>query len=151
MAAVSGFGGGFNAEQFRTAIKNTMRMGAPQDTAQRATFRWKTIKTHSRGDRGGKPWDLTATPTAVTERDDVQVDVAVEFSARTTLSGGTPIGEFDTPRAVITVLDEDYELIEGANFVLLGGNTYKIDFIAPPIGLFTVTVWQIYASAVDET
>ncbi len=151
MARVTGFGTGFDADAFRTAIKNTMKMGAPQDTTQRATFIWTTTKTYSRSDSGGKPWTKDATVATTTTHAPVQVDVAVEFIPRSTLAGGTPIGNFETPRAIITVLDEDYTSIEGADKVLLGTNTYNIDFIAPPIGLFEVTVIQIHCSAGDES
>jgi hypothetical protein len=35
--------------------------------------------------------------------------------------------------------------------VLLGQNTYVVDFVAPPIGLFNVTIYQMYCSARDES
>lgn len=151
MARVTGFGTGFDAAAFRTAIKNTMRMGAPQDTNERATFIWTTTKTYSRADSGGKPWTKDASVQTTSAHDPVQIDVAVEFVPRSTLAGGTPVGNFETPRAIITVLDEDYALIEGADKVLLGENTYNIDFVAPPIGLFEVTVYQLHCSARDES
>lgn len=150
MAKVPNFGTAFDADAFRTAIKNTMKMGAPTDASERATFIWTTVKTFSRADSGGKPWTKDATAATVVTHDPVQVDVAVEFIPRATIASGTPMGAFESPRAVITVLDEDYALIEGANKVLLGGNSYTIDYIAPPVGLFDVTVYEIHCSAIDE-
>lgn len=144
-------GAGFNEAQFRDAIKFAMKMGTPEAVNLRPTFRWTTVKTFTKADSGGKPWTKNATPIATESRPDVQIDCAVEFVTRSTLSGGTAIGDFDTPRAKLTVLDVDYASIEGADQVILGGNTYKVDFVAPPDGLFGVTVYYIHCSAVDES
>lgn len=149
MATVPGFGTGFNAAQFRTAIKNAMRMGLPNTVSERATFRWTPNYTYQTADPGGTPYDLKSEPVTEDIREDVQVDCAVEFVSRATASGGTPIGVFDAARAVITVLDTDYAAIAGADQVILGGDVYKVDYVAPPMGLFEVTVYQIYATAVD--
>lgn len=141
---------GFNAAAFKDAVKFAMKMGAPDSEALRATFIWRSVSTYAAADSGGQPWSLSDTPLTTTETDPVLVDVAVEFVARTTLAGGTPIGNFDTPRAIITILDDDYALITGADQVLLGGNTYNIDLVAPPLGLFGVTIYQLHCSAIDE-
>ena len=128
-------------------------MGLPNDVADRPTFKWDTVRTYANSanvDASGNPWNFSTTPTTSTTHADVQVDCAVEFIPRVTLAGGTPIGHFDTPRAIITVLDEDYTLIEGATSVTLGQNEYVIDYIAPPLGMFSVTVYQIHCSAKDE-
>jgi hypothetical protein len=142
---------GFNADLFRSKIKSTMRMGLPNTTAERATFRWTVGHTFASADGGGSPWDFGATPVTTTAHADVQIDCAVDFVPRATLAGGTAVGHFDTPRAIITVLDEDYPDIVGADTVLLGENVYTIDFVAPPVGLFTVTIYQLHVSAQDET
>lgn len=142
---------GFDAAAFRLAIRSTMTMAAPNATADRATFRWSPVKTFGTEDPGHNPYSWTATPSSTTTHADVQVPVAVEFSAPRLASKETPLGEFDTARAIITVLDVDYDLIVGADLILLGQNTYEIQFVAPPIGLFDVTVYQIYADARDES
>jgi hypothetical protein len=150
MAEVPGFGSGFNADTFRTNIKNTMRMGSPQSIPDRVTFRWKTKKNFAtKTDLKGKPYDLAATATIPEDaKPDVQVDCAVEIEDRN--ASGTPIGQFNTPKATITVLDEDYALIEGAQEVLIGGNTYSINY-TEPVGLFSVTVYTIHCTAKDES
>lgn len=140
----------FDAAKFRDAIKFAMNMGLPPTEAHRATFRWKTVRTFAAADSGGKPFTKTATAVTTVSHDDVQIDCAVEFVARATLSGGTPLGDFDTPRAKITVLDVDHPAIVGATEVLLGGNTYRIDFTEPSVGLFGVEVYTIHCSAIDE-
>lgn len=150
MARVPGFGNQFDPVVFRDSVKKVMKMGAPDSEALRATFIWTPVSTYSTADSGGQPWSIDETPVTTTEHDPVLVDVAVEFVARTTLAGGTPLGHFDTPRAIITILDDDYALVSGADKVLLGGNTYTIDLVAPPLGLFSVTIYQLHCSAIDE-
>lgn len=141
----------FSAAQFRTAIIDAMNMGLPSDVSERATFRWHKQQTFSKIDPSGQPYDLTASPVTDTTPDDVQIPCAVEFSARPAGSMETSIGEFDTSRAIITILDEHYPSVEGADEVILGGNTYDIQFVGPPIGLFEVTVYQLFALARDES
>lgn len=146
-----GFGSGFDPDAFREAIRATMTMGLPETVSERATFRWKTERTYDVEDQKHNPYSWDDTPATELAYDDVRVPVAVEFSSGYGVAGGTTIGQFDATRVVITVLDVDYALIEGADLVLLGGNTYNIDYIAPPVGLFEVTVYMIHATAQDES
>jgi hypothetical protein len=142
---------GFNAAEFRDAIKFAMHMGLPEDTNERATFQWTPQKTYSKTDAAGRPLSWTAAPLTTNEHEDVQIDVAVEFQRYTSGEGITSIGEFHATSAVLTVLDDDYAEVEGADKVLLGGNTYTIEYVAPPDGMFGVTVYQIYLRAEDES
>lgn len=142
---------GFNAAEFRDAIKFAMNMGLPETESERATFRWNVDRTFAVADSGGVPFSKAEVPVTEVEHDDVQVDVAVEFTNVRGADITNAVGQFNTARAVITVLDEDYALIEGANMVLLGGNTYDIKFVRPPVGLFAVTVYQLDCEARDET
>ncbi len=127
-----------------------MEMGLPNATAERATFRWNTESTYSPQDTNNNPFDWTETPTTSLVKPDVQVPVAIEFSARPAGTLDTTLGQFDTARAVLTLLDTDYALVIGADQVLLGGNTYALDFWGPPQGLFSVTIYTAYLSALDE-
>jgi len=129
-----------------------MIMGLPSNVSERATFRWPTNRTYTIADPAQNPYDWTETPLTETHHADVQIPVAVEFTSRTSQGGSNDIGtQFDTSRVVLTVLDEDYAQVEGATEVLLGGNTYLIQFVAPPMGLFEVTVFQVYCEARDES
>lgn len=149
MATVSGFGENFNSTVFRNNIKNVMKMGAPNSIEERVTFRWPATKTYSvKTDPTGRPYDLASDAASVVEVEDVQVDCAVEILDRNPT--GTPIGEFNNPRATITVLDTDYEQIAGSSIVLIGGNTYQVNYVEP-VGLFDVTVYTIHVQAVDES
>lgn len=145
------FGAGFDATAFRAAIRNTMTMGLPNASADKATFVWTASRTYTSEDPSHNPYSWTATPVTETTHADVQVPVAVEFAPRPAASQDTSLGQFDATRVSLTLLDTDYDLVEGADKVTLGGNTYVIDFIGPPVGLFDVTIYTIYATAQDES
>lgn len=143
------FGTGFDAAAFRAAITSTMEMGLPVPAEERPTFRWKTEKTFEIADPEGRPYDFGAAPTKQTSYEDVQVPCSVQFI---NMKGdGNAMGQIDQPRAVLTLLDEHFQRVEGADEVLLGGNTYKIDYVGPPMGLFDVTFYNMYVLAVDES
>lgn len=144
------FGAGFDADAFRNAIRSTMQMGLPNSTSERATFRWNTDSTYEAEDVAHNPFDWTAEPLTEIDHPDVQIPVAVEFSARPAATSDNAVGQFDNARAVITILDTDYEDVHGADEVLLGGNSYTVDFWGPPTGLFGVTIYQVYVTATDE-
>lgn len=143
---------GFDPIAFRTAIRFAMNMGLPNASEERATFQWTSSHTYDQNDPNYRPYDWTSNPITTDSHPDVQVPVAVEFSLRATSSSGdTAVGKFENSRVIITALDEDYEEIRGADQVLLGENTYYVDFVEPPIGLFEVTVYRIHCTARDET
>lgn len=142
---------GFNAAEFRDAIKFAMHMGLPNATSERATFRWETERTWTIADSGGEPFNIHSDPASEVDHEDVLIDVAVEFANVRGADSGLSVGEFTAGRALITVLDEDLPSIEGADVVLLGQNTYDIKFIRPPLGLFDVTIYQLDCEARDES
>lgn len=142
---------GFNAEEFRDAIRFAMRMGLPEDESERATFKWTPQKTFAKTDAAGRPLDWTSTPLTESTHEDVQIDVAKEFQRYSSGEGITSLGEFHSTSVVLTILDEDYELVDGADKVELGGNTYTVEYVAPPDGMFEVTVYQVYLRAEDES
>lgn len=141
----------FNEDEFRDAIRFAMNMGLPDNDSMRPTFRWKVDRTNAIADPAGDPYVWSEVPTAIVTHDDVQVPVAVEFTARKSAAEGGPFGEIDVSRVTLTLLDEDFDQIAGADQVILTGNTYDIAMVAPAQGLFGVTVWTVYGNAVDES
>lgn len=151
MATVTAPGfGGFDADKFRDAIRNTMLMGMPNAEQERATFKWNPDRDFAIEDNGGDPYNLAATPVSSIQHPEVQVPVAVEFISRAAFSPQLPMGEIQNSRVIITILDLDFEEVRGADLVQFDTSDYEIDYVAPPIGLFDVTVYQIYATAIDE-
>lgn len=140
----------FDATAFRDGIRFAMNMGLSQAVEDRPTFRWTTKKSYSVEDTTGQPFDLSARPAVTETHEDVQIPVAIEF-VNATASVGTSLGLFQNVTVVLTVLDEDYVLVEGADMVLMGGDTYRVNYVAPPIGLFDATIYQIYVQAGDES
>lgn len=161
MARSSAFAGGFAEGDFRSAVLNTMLMGMPEDTGQRLTFYWVRQRVYSPEDLAGRPYDWSSTP--VTDQpgnpalpdtggeQSLQVPYALEFSARPAGSSSTSLGEIDTSRAIATIMDSDYAKVVTASYARIGDTRYRIQFDAPPQGLFGVTVWTIYLEAEDES
>lgn len=141
----------FNATKFRDAIVFAMNMGLPSATSERATFKWLPVREFTTKDRSNRPYDWTDAPVTEEIHADVQIPVAVEYVARGSQSRDTAVGRMDPSAATLTVLDIHYPQIQGATQVEFDGNTYDIVFVAPPVGLFDVTVYQIHVAARDES
>lgn len=143
------FGANFDAAAFRQAITSTMEMGLPSDASEKATFRFPAQQTFEKVDSAGHPFDYTAAPTTSTPEMDVQVPVAVQFEARPASSLDTNVGQFDSPRGTVTILDTDFPQVEGAELVVFKGAEYTIEYWLPPTGLFDVTIYQCIITARD--
>ena len=145
----------FNASEFRGVIKQTMRMGMPADSEEQLVWHINRVQTFSPQDPAIKPYDWSAPPVVDQPGDPdhpeglVSVDYALEFAA----SGGgeSEVGRFDQSRLEVTVLDMDYEQIKNADYAMIGRVYYEINFVAPPIGLFDVTVYTIFLRARDQS
>ena len=141
----------FDAAKFRDAIHFVMATAAPETVSERCTFRWNTDRTFTAADPAGRPYSWDAAPATTTTHADVQIDCVVEFAARPAGSRDSAIGQFDTSRAVITILDDDIASIDGADEVILNGNSYDIQFTGPSQGLFDVTIYSVFCEARDES
>lgn len=141
----------FDAGTFRDSIRFAMTMGAPNAVNDRATFIFPKTRTFPTGtslDSEGEPFDPTIAPVIV-QPPSVQVPIAFEFKKEASPEE-VPVGSFRNTRIEITILDEDYETIKEAEEVMLGGDTYLIAYVKPPLGLFDVTIYQMIAYARDE-
>lgn len=150
----------FSATAFRNGIKTAMQLGLPNTQSERVTFFWDTEKSWTVADTRDKPYDWTVAPATTTSASPIPasltVPVAFEFLDAKASSGDTTIGEFDSPRMKLTILDDEYADITDQNLGLpdgftVDGNTYLIEYWAPPQGLFDVTVYSCYAVARDES
>lgn len=162
MARSSSFSGGFNEAAFRDAIFNTMLMGIPEDPNERLTFWWRRDQTYSPDDPAGNPYDWTSPPVidkpgnpklpdkGLDIEQSLQVPYALEFSARPAGSSNTVFGEIDSSRAIVTMMEKDFEKVSDADYATIGDSRYRIQFDAPPVGLFGVSVWTLYLEAEDQ-
>lgn len=150
----------FNATKFRNGIKFAMEMAFPEDSNQQITWSWIPQRVFRKADSGGMPFDWS--PTSLVSETDVSdfvVDCAVKFASATSTSrvGGTALGVFDPATAQVTMLDLDYDRLVahgGGKFpdqAFIDGTRYEVQLIAPPVGLFEVTIYDIYLQAVDTS
>lgn len=131
----------FNASKVRDALRTAMGIGAPSNPDDQITFRWTPSKTAmGPADPAGIPYDLHSRAASTSSLPDVKVPAGARLTASAPVD--TQIGEFDPTKLVLTVLDEDYAQIQGADKVLYCGNTYDIEF-AYAEGLFDMTSWTI--------
>lgn len=160
MAKSSAFSGAFDEATMRSALLNTMLMGMPENVGQRLTWYWKRERVYSPDDQAGNPYDWTAPPISdlpgnpalpdTGSDQSLQVPYALEFASRPAGSASTVLGAIDTSHVTVTLLETDYEKIRTADYVILDDTRYRIQFDAPPMGLFGLTVWQIFLEAEDE-
>jgi hypothetical protein len=141
--AAEGASLGFSPGEFRDAIHTAMRMGSPNQTLDKATFRWDPKRTYSRQSPAKHPYDWSAVPaTDLTQADVVLDEVAVEYTPARRIEG-TSVGDFIPMRAEATLLDVDYTRVAGANWVLLHGVPWAVS-AATVGGLFDVDVWTLF-------
>lgn len=141
----------FDADDFRTNIRATMLMGLTAEEADRPKFLFNTTETFAgEVDATGAPFDFTDTPT-VSSTASVQVLCALEWaSGKNTGTEGRIMGDFEEGDLVITVLDEEYEEIKGADKVEVDGTQYEIRFVQPSVGLFNVTVFSLHCTTYNQ-
>lgn len=160
MAKSSAYTPSFPEATFRTAIRNTMLMGIPEDPDERLTWWWRRDQTYSPDDPAGDPYDWTQTPVTNAPGNpalgdtgtdqSLQVAYALEYAARPAGSANTVFGEIDTSRAVVSLADTEHEQVKTADYCTIGNTTYRIQFQGPPVGLFGFTLHQIYLEAEDS-
>lgn len=140
--AGDGSASGFDETSFRDSIHFAMQMGLPDDVSQRVTFRFDETLTFANADPAGHPYSWSEAPSTDVVTRDVQVPAAVQWGLG--LLADDTMGQFDTSKVVLTLLDVDYAQVKGCNEVLINGQHYVIDAVGPPLGLFTVTVYQMF-------
>lgn len=143
----------FNSAQFREGITFAMTMAKPNAVDDVTTFYRETDGVYARTDPGGKPYHWDDTPLANPTTEEVVVDSVVEYIPRTAMADVTALGEFNVSRAEVTVFSEGLAEIRAirANYVKIGGNTYRISSVSPPFALFDVEFNTIFAEALDES
>lgn len=140
---MAGSNAGFDADGFRTAIRFAMTMGSPTRTQEKATFRWTPQQTFNPQDPARRPYRWDQEPVTDTTPADIVLDnVAVEF-ATNRASGSTSVGDFVPLRATVTLLDDEYDQVAGADMVLLGGDAYIVS-MTTVVALFSVNVYQMF-------
>lgn len=149
---------GFDATQFRDAITFAMQMGTPPDAniAPKFVFPAGTPTYYKNGtliaspplDQDGLPFD----PEIVKVQDPGEVvtcNCSVEVSRAD--ADEIPVGNFRPVKAVVTLLDTDYELIKGCREMIFNNDTYSYGYEPGALGLFDVGIHIMVFYAVQET
>jgi hypothetical protein len=145
---MAGTNSSFNADKFRTAIRFAMTLGAPPATGDQLTFHWNpTTATGAAKDGEGVPFDPAAIITR-TSRPSVSRPCAVEFVDAA--DEPTAFGMVIPSKVKVTLLDEDYDAVKDADFVVITGDKYLRSHEPPSVGLFDVGVHQVIYVAENE-
>lgn len=140
---------GFNAAEFREAIHFAMRMGAAPETDEQVTFHFASTLTYNLpGDGADVPFDPDATVTRTTPTP-VRVDCAIEYYDAE--NQPTNFGLLAPTRLTLTLLDEDYEQVKDAAYVVAHGDRYNYRRTEPPSGLFDVGLYTMHFTSESES
>lgn len=154
-----GISASFDPNQFRNAIRFAMQMGAPPDVSKQAVFIKKnTERTYwknsvqvmnPRLDRDRLPLDPEVVVLEGTD-EEITVDCAIEI---TPVAGDElPIGMTNaSSKATVTLLDNQYALVKGAQELRYNGDIYKYGSEPEGLGLFTVGINTLIFYAEQET
>lgn len=158
MATESAFAAGFDETQFRYAIRETMKMGMPENDAHKLRWFWKREQTFEHPDPAGNPYDWTAPadpdlpgePEQDPDEEGLIVDYAFDFNGSGAGSQMTSLGPVDPAKLTVTLFDVDYDKIKTADWCQIGNTRYLIRFEAAPYGLFGVTMHDVILEAEDQ-
>jgi len=146
---MAGTSSDFDADEFRRNIHAVMTLGAPPKAEEQATFYFaKTLVYNTPTDDDGIPFDPNATVTE-TQPAPVKVPCAIEYFDRE--ENPVPFGAVTASKIIVTLLDEDYDVVKTCVAVVVGGDRYFRKRTVPPVGLYSVGVYQIVCVAENET
>ncbi len=147
----------FNQPEVEAALRFAMNMGMPLLPEDRLTWHWNPDRTYTIQDVNADPYNWTAPPVTdvpgnpVQPGGSLQVLYALEATnASSSYTVDTAFGQFDPTKIAITLLDAEFQQIKTADYITMRLVTYDISFVAPPVALFSMPVWTVYAEARDS-
>lgn len=154
-----GIAANFPADDFRSAIRFAMEMGAPPAVALRPTFVFASgerafrkngvvlAASDVRLDQSGRPLDpeIETVPTPGVRK---QVDCAIEITRAD--ANELPVGNFRPTKAIVTLLDDEHEQVKGCRELIYNGDRYLYGYEPDALGMFSVGVFTMIFFAVDE-
>lgn len=138
----------FDPQDFIDGIHFAMSLGLPPASEDQPTFYFPaTVDNTAPADASGIPFAPEAEPT-YTRPPSVKVPCAVEYvdAEGKIESFGVAVPAY----VVLTLLQQDYDVVRGFEFVIIGGNRYWYRSTFPPLGMDSVGVWQIKCRTDDE-
>jgi len=149
----------FPTDAFNTAIRFAMQMGAPVDPDKRPKFvfpstgktYWKdgVLVVNARTDRDGKPLNPEI-EIRVAKPVTKQVDCAIVVE-RVGAGGEVAVGNFNSTRLVVTLLEEEWAEVVGCESVEYNGDLYVYAYEPENYGLFDAGVHTFIFNSKDET
>lgn len=140
---------GFDADAVRTGLRLAMTVGMPPGTADQPTFYMPAVETTADVvDPEGVPF-LPSGQRTFAPRISHQVPCGVEYQ-----DGPGKLENFGTivpSKVVLTLLDEDYDVIEGFEFVVISGTRFFYRRTEPQKGLVSVGIWRIHCASEDQS
>lgn len=140
---------GFDAEGFRAGIRQAMLVGLPPDIADQPLFVFPTLVSNiAPADDDDVPFDPDDRP-VITPPASKRVACAIEY-----VDNAGKVENFGLivkSKVMLTLLDEEYEQIKGFEYVVIGGDRYFYTKTETPVGLDSVGVWTVHATAEDDT
>lgn len=141
--------GEFNADETRAELRETMLMGLPNDVALRPTFYFPTDDSFAKASLSGDPWDWEASPLENDpDRAPVRAPCAVEVEGSAIELNA--VGQFNPQRAVLTILDVDWNKVGGFHEMTMGGAVYRYSKLIQIIGLFDMDTYIVEVLARDR-
>lgn len=146
---------GFQAIEFREGIRLAMEMGMPAQPDRWPVFVHKVTPDTIGGlDHAGVPWDPNTQPERIPDKRITDILCAVEFLDPVERSA--PYGATQPQTVHITLLDEEYEAVEGFDhvelFPTLTGNPTIFHYrkVLEHHTLDTVGVWILECATEDQ-
>jgi hypothetical protein len=138
----------FPAATFRNAIRFVFEMESPPEDAARIMFYFTdTVTFAGPADSDKVPFDPSQAPVRVTQAP-IGVPCDIEFIASP--DEPTAFGTVVAAKLKVLLLDEDYELVKNASFVVVNGDRYNKHYEPPSFGLFSVGLHEMVFVAEDE-
>lgn len=141
---------GFDATDVRNGLRTAFRVGMPPlDDDQPTFFMPRTSTSTATLDGTGTPFDPTATPvrSPVTSH---KVPCSIEY-----VNGNGKIESFGVTmlqpsRVVLTLLDDDYAVVKGFEYVVISGVRYWYKRTESTKGLVSVGLYKVHCVSEDE-
>ena len=139
---MAGTNPGFSAAAFNAGIHAAMSMAAPLAVGDRAAFHFKpTLAVPPAAAADGVPYNPTDIPTRTTPAP-ITVPCVVEQGGSTATA--TRMGYMSTSTVRITLLEDDYQSVKDALFVVIAGDRFDYVSTDTPAGLFDAQVWTMH-------
>lgn len=138
-------------EMLRDVFRRTMVMGLPVEDAEKPTFYFRYVAEWERHDSENNPWDWQAAPDSEEQREPVQPICAYQFFSPLGRQGAFPteVGDFSPSSLVVTMLEDEFEAVDGASYATVGPSNvrYFFRFWRPSYGLGDMTVYEVHMAA----